>query len=259
MASSYAHYRFGNQLLPELPPDVRQCVQRFRRIYDMGLQGPDFFFYYNPFVKTAVGGLGHTYHRMSGKEFFTHACKAADSEAARAYLYGLLGHYALDSTVHPFVNRVVDAGQAGHVALEMEFDRYLMAGDGIVNPAAHLMSPHIKLTRGECMTAAAFFPPATGANVYRGVSRMALSKGFLAGGNRDKREKLLRRLKPSLAEQFVPREPVPEYTRMVSELLARFNRSLRLYPVLLGQLQAHMESGEPLGEEFAPSFDEGRD
>ena len=259
MASFYAHYRFGKLLLPELPADVRQCVQRFRRVYDMGLQGPDIFFFYNPLMKNAIRQLGYSYHNMPGRQFFTHACKAADSEAALVYLYGLLAHYTLDSTVHPFVNRMAESGQAGHVPLEMEFDRYLMEKDGIVNPAAHSMKRYIRLTRGECMTVAAFYPPATGSNVSYAVKSMALSHGFLAGGNRQKREKLLKRIKPSLAEQFIPTEPVPEYTRMVSELLVRFNRNLRLYPVLLEQLRDHMKKGEVLGEDFVPSFNSGRE
>ena len=54
MTANYAHYRFGKQLLPQLPADVRQCIQRFRRMYDMGLHGPDIFFYHNPLMKSAT-------------------------------------------------------------------------------------------------------------------------------------------------------------------------------------------------------------
>ena len=66
MPASYAHYRFGKLLLPSLPVHVRQTIQRFRRMYDMGLQGPDFFFYYNPFLHTATGELGRVFHRQTG-------------------------------------------------------------------------------------------------------------------------------------------------------------------------------------------------
>ena len=45
MPSLYAHNRFGRQLLPGLPADVRRPIQRCHSLYDMGLQGPDFFFY----------------------------------------------------------------------------------------------------------------------------------------------------------------------------------------------------------------------
>lgn len=254
MPACYAHQRFGKQLLEEMPADIRQCIQRFRRMYDMGLQGPDIFYYYFPFLDTAPGKLGKQYHRMTGKDFFAQACPKADSEAARAYLYGLLAHYCLDSACHPFVNKMVTGGEASHVALEAEFDRYLMAMDGIVQPHHHDRLGNRKLTRGECMTVAEFYPPATGGNVHLSVRSMTRALRYLSGGKRQKREKLLNTLKSPLCEHFVPEEPVEAYARMDSELLARYNRCLRLYPALLGQLEAHRKSGEPLGEEFAPDF-----
>lgn len=254
MPASYAHYRFGKQLLTELPPDVRQCIQRFRRMYDVGLHGPDIFFYHNPFLDTAAGRLGENVHRQSGQELFTRACSAADSEAARAYLYGLLAHYCLDAACHPFVNKMVSSGEAGHIKLEAEFDRYLMAMDGITEPHRHDFTRHMKLTRGECMTVAGFYPPATGGDVSHSLRFMGFALRFLAGGNREKREKLLQKVKPAICDFFIPEEPVAAYARMDSELLARFNRALGQYYRLLQQLEAHRKSGEPLGEDFLPTF-----
>ncbi len=43
MPSTYAHYRMGAALLPMLPADVRRVIQRFRRLFDVGLHGPDIF------------------------------------------------------------------------------------------------------------------------------------------------------------------------------------------------------------------------
>lgn len=254
MPANYAHYRFGKQVLPALSADVRQCIQRFRRMYDMGLHGPDIFFYFNPFMTTAVGDLGEKFHRQSGQEFFARACLKADSEAARAYLYGLLGHYCLDSICHPFVQKMEEAGEAGHVALESEFDRYLMAMDGIAQPHTYDLTRHMKLTRGECMTVAEFYPPATGANVSHSVKFMGFATRFLSGGNWEKREKLLKKLKPSVCDNRIPAEPVEGFARMDSELLARFNRCVKKYPDLLAQLTAHMKTGVPLGEDFTPDF-----
>ena len=254
MPASYAHYRFGKQVLAQLPADAQQCIHRFRRLFDMGLQGPDFFFYYNPVMKTATGALGGKFHGQSGREFFTRAAAAATSEAARAYLYGLLGHYCLDSRCHPFVNRVVSEGQARHVALESEFDRYLMERDGLPAPHAQDMSPHIRLTRGECVTVAAFFPPATPQAVNRGVKNMALCLRFLAGKNRRRVRRLLNLVDRRLCDSLVPEEPVAEYARMDSELLARFHHAVRDYGELFAQLQRHMDGGQALGEAFEPSF-----
>lgn len=255
MPASYAHYRFGKLLLPTLPPDARQCIQRFRRMYDVGLQGPDFFFYYNPVMKTAVGALGGQFHSQSGRDVFHQACAAAHTEAGRAYLYGLLGHYCLDSGCHPYVQTVVDSGRARHIALESEFDRYLLALDGESSPSTFNMGRYLKLTRGECMTVAEFYPPATGANVSRSVHLMAASLKFLASPNRKLRVSLLRRLRPQLLDSLIPETPVAAFSRMDSELLARFNRSLTRYPRLLAQLEAHRTGDEPLGPDFLPSFD----
>lgn len=254
MPASYAHYRFGRQVLAAMPPEARQDIQRFRRMYDMGLYGPDIFFYFNPLMPTSVGALGKAFHRQSGQEFFTRACAAATSEAARAYLYGLLAHYCLDTACHPFVIKMHESGEAAHAALESEFDRYLMAMDSITAPHTHDVTRHMKLTRGECMTVASFYPPATGANVSQSVKLMGFALRFLAGGNREKREKLLVKLKPDITDHMIPEEPIAAFARMDSELLARFNRAVKQYPVLLAQLTAHRTTGEPLGEDFTPSF-----
>ena len=254
MPASYAHYRFGKLLLPQLPPSVRQCIGRFRRMYDLGLQGPDIFFYVPPLPGTSLGTLGKEYHKTPGTDFFTAACAAAETEAARAYLYGLLAHYCLDTLCHPFVNRMDKTGEAPHIPLEAEFERYLLALDGIAEPHRYDHSRFLKVTRGESMTISTFYPPATGAQVHGSIRSMALSLRFLAGKDRQTRETLLQKLKPSLCGFFIPSEPVTAWARMDSELLARFNRGLKLYPQMLQQLQAHMAGGDPLGEEFATDF-----
>lgn len=252
MASTYAHHRLGKQLLPALPGDVKQCITRFRRMYDMGLQGPDFFFYHNPFMKTKAGELGYRFHGQSGKVFFEQACKAANSEAARAYLYGLLAHYCLDSVSHPFIKEKEKSGEGRHAPMEKEFDRYLMAMDGLESPHTQDLGKMIRLTRGECVTVAAFYPPATPNQVNQSVKFMAVSLSFLAKKKRSFLGKIL--LSPGLLENAIPEEADKNAQLINSELLARFNWCLRDYPRLLEQLENHRKTGTELGEEFAPAF-----
>lgn len=254
MPGFYAHYRFGKLLLPQLPADVKQCIHRFRRLYDMGLQGPDLFFYYNPVVKTAPGALGEQYHNQTGRELFTRASAQADSEGARAYLYGLLGHYCLDSACHGFVEKMVAEGKARHVALESEFDRYLMAADGVPAPHTQNHNERIKLTRGECVTVAQFYPPATPGQINQCQKMMRLSFRVLSGKNRKRTRAILSRLGPGLCDSLIPEAPVEEFARMDSELLARFNRAQKHYLSLLDQLTAHKNEGAELGADFDPTF-----
>ena len=251
MPASYAHYRFGKQLLPVLPSDVRQTIQRFRRMYDMGLQGPDFFFYYNIFMKTSTGQLGTIFHHQSGKEFFPEACKAATSDAARAYLYGLLGHYCLDSTCHPFVNRLATIGEAEHVPLESEFERFLLVRDKEASPQTFDMSRFLKLTRGECMTVSAFYPGSTGAKVARSVHAMAFFIRLLA---HPKNGPFLQKFFPGLWQHSIPAGENPDLAPYMGELRDLYSQALDRYPALLQEVTAHLQTGEPFTEAFAPDF-----
>ena len=251
MPANYAHHRFGKEILKTMPADARQCIQRFRRMFDAGLQGPDIFFYYNPYWKTAVGELGKTFHRMDGVSLFPIACKAASSEAARAYLYGLLGHYCLDSVCHPFINQLSAAGEANHVILEAEFDRYLLVSDGQAHPETYDMSRKLKLTRGESMTVSDFYPGATGGQISYSVKAMARSIRFLA---KPSREKWLRKLGLSFADHMIPAQENEELALYVRELKSHYDEALALYPKMLAELTAHMETGQVLGVNFEKKF-----
>jgi len=254
MPASYAHYRFGKLLLPSLPADVRQTIQRFRRMYDMGLQGPDFFFYYNPFVSTATGQLGKTFHRQSGQEFFPTACKAASTEAAKAYLYGLLAHYCLDAACHPFIHQLVSIGEADHITLESEFDRFLLVKDKEPSPHTFDMSKYMKVTRGECLTIADFYPGAAGGTVSRSIRFMGLFTRLLCHPNRKLREAVLGKIKPSLCHYSIPPEENEELALYVRELHDLYGQAMARYPLLLQQLRTHLKTTEPFGEDFFPSF-----
>ena len=46
MPAAYTHYRFGRDVLPLLPPETRQIIAAHRALYDLGLHGPDPYFFY---------------------------------------------------------------------------------------------------------------------------------------------------------------------------------------------------------------------
>ena len=94
MPSCYAHNRFGQQAVPSVPETIRRVIEKHRQLFDLGLQGPDFFFYYRPWMDTPVRKLGHEFHYHTGREFFSRVCRELEQprEEELAYLYGLLGH-----------------------------------------------------------------------------------------------------------------------------------------------------------------------
>lgn len=260
MPSHYAHYRFGALALEAMPPEVCRCVRRFRQLYDVGLHGPDLFFYHNIFAEDTAAKLAGQFHRQTGEAFFGKVCRQLrleSSEAAMAYLYGVLAHYCLDSACHPYVHTIVRESDVDHVELETEFDRFLLALDGKRPPHTFDCSPHMKLTRGECVTVSAFYPQTTPAMVFRSICSMAFSVKTLAspkGIARNGRDAAVKLTGGRLAPYIMTRTPNPRCSHLDADMLALFDQALENYPRLLEALGAHMTRNAPLGEGFEKTF-----
>lgn len=252
MPGVYAHYRFGRQVLSNLSPKQKQCVTRFRRLYDMGLYGGDIFHYFNPLMETETGKLEEIYHSQSGVAFFSHALEQTTTEGAKAYLYGVLAHYCLDSLCKAYLQRQKEAG-ANLAALDADFDSYLLTIDGLELP--YDLSQHMVLTRGECVTVSHFYPPATAAQTHAAIRHMTHFYRLLARKNQKRVRRILSLLpKSDLKYRAFPAE-LPYVARATDqELMARYSRAAKLYPQLLEELTRAMEEGTALGGIFKPTF-----
>ena len=135
MPSTYAHRRFGADVLVQLPRELREKITPYRPLYDMGLHGPDLMFYYRALQSNPVNRLGNAMHEQPGRVFFTRARgvvnTARNQNAALAYALGFVCHFALDSTCHPYVERYTRESGVSHCEIETEFDNQLMREDGL--------------------------------------------------------------------------------------------------------------------------------
>lgn len=260
MPSYYTHYRFGSQVIDLLPPETRNRIRRFRQLYDVGLQGPDIFLYHNIFRNNGTVALSGRFHQTAGQEFFSDICsrlRSESGEGALAYLYGLLAHYCLDSTCHGFIRQATADGTIGHSELETELDRFLLFRDGHRPVYGYDFRPHLKLTPGECATAAFFYPPATGPAVNRSVRSMAASIRFLTPSTGFRRGVLNVCMKLT-GNKFTPhimhRSPNKNCAHLNEPLLELYESALEKYPRMLSQLTDHLYGGEPLGPEFDTDF-----
>ena len=104
MPTTYAHYKFGKEVMSALPRPLQNAIENNRELFDIGLHGPDILFYYRAAVKNRVSGQGYELHEKMADEFFEHAVQVIGEEdnpaAARAYIYGFICHFALDSECH---------------------------------------------------------------------------------------------------------------------------------------------------------------
>lgn len=133
MPSTYAHRRFGTNVLEHLPDELRAQLEQNRELYDIGLHGPDLLFYYHAAKSNPVGALGNAMHEEPGRVFdrarrVVH-CEA-DRDAALAYALGFVCHFALDSTCHPYVEQFTRESGVTHCEIETEFDNMLLRRDG---------------------------------------------------------------------------------------------------------------------------------
>ncbi len=259
MPSKYAHYRFGTELLAMMPADARRTIQRFRRLYDVGLHGPDIFFYQAPVIKTANTFLGIKYHEQTGQDFFqrvSRGIRLEKSEAAQAYLYGVLTHYCLDSICRPAIRELASDG-ASTLEIETEFDRFLLEMDGKVPPHCQDMSPHLKLTPGEFETVAKFYPPATPRLIQDCLQKMAFFVRLIAtpeGPRRKAIAKGVALMGKELAAAVMKPEANEKCTAFHGELLAKYQQAAACFPAMLAQVQALMTYNAPLEGEFTKTF-----
>ena len=260
MPSVYAHYRLGLALLSTFPADIQRTIGRFRRLFDVGLHGPDVFLYYNPILPTNVGTLGSKFHAQSGREYFQRVCRVArleKSEAAQAYIYGALCHYALDSALHPYINEQAALADVmpGHV--EAEFDRFLLERDGKIPPESQDFSPHLQLTPGECATVAKFYPGTTSRQVQDSLRNMAYSVKLFAtpeGARRAALRKGMELMKLPVRSMLMTTGANRKCAHLDAPMLEIYDRVVSEFPELLSQLQAHMTYNAVFGEEFTKIF-----
>lgn len=259
MPGNYAHYRFGQELISHMDPRQQRIIGRFRQLYDMGLHGPDLFYYTDSLLLKTDGKPGKQFHELTGKAFFEQACQGArtqGSEGMTAYLCGLLAHYTLDSTCHPFIHRNT-TDKLTHDQIETEFDRYLLNMDG--HKPAHLYdcSRHMSLSDGEAALIAPLYPGMSAAqvkscarNMKRSARLLTMPKGF----RRDLSTAVLSRIAPQTAHRIMPLHANRACASLDPSLLRLYEMAASRYDLLLELLFAHLKKGVPLGPDFDAVF-----
>lgn len=260
MPATYAHYRFGAAMLSRMPADISRTVKRQRRVFDVGLHGPDLFFFYKPVLTTKIGRLGHKFHRQTGREFFSRVCRNLrldPTEEGQAYLYGVLCHYTLDAHCHPLVEKISWEGTASHTRIETEFDRFLMEQDGKEPPYGMRLTGHMVLTAAQARTVSRFYPGTEPRHILQSLQGMRNIRKSLELPDGPVRTAVIKTMSAgseTFRDMVVRPEADPVCREFNGPLLARYEQAAKAFPAMLLQLGAHLTYNAPLGEEFAPIF-----
>lgn len=135
MPCIYAHDSFGKKVAGILPKELQDIIRNHEKEFQIGLQGPDFLFFYHPLLKLRTNQMGYWQHGKTIADFLTALLpslrkSASHNNGTYAYLLGFICHFILDSECHSFVIPISEKPGVSHLAVENEFDRHLLKKDG---------------------------------------------------------------------------------------------------------------------------------
>lgn len=137
------HYILGMKAYNDLPSNqLKRIISKYRWLYQLGLQGPDMFFYNIPILRHRdYRNVGSYMHESHISDFFAcymeemaHITSKQQREQALSYFCGYLNHYIGDSICHPYVYGRIQYDTSNpssqhhglHAALENDIDALLL-------------------------------------------------------------------------------------------------------------------------------------
>ena len=264
MPSTYAHRRFGANVLDHLPTELREKLEARRELYDIGLHGPDLLFYYHAIKSTPISALGNAMHEQPGRIFFDRARNvvraAPDREAAMAYALGFVCHFALDSTCHPYVERYTRESGVTHCEIETEFDNMLLRRDGY-DPMKFFTASHIHPSAENARVIAPFYEEISEQDALESMKGMRSVHKLLQASNPAKRWVVLTGMKvvgkyDSLHGLVANPQPNPKCTESDRQLDALYAKALPLAEKLILEYVAKVDTDVPLDAAYDHTFGE---
>lgn len=196
------HYIIGMKALSDFPPgEFRSVLLRHRFLYQLGLQGPDIFFYNIPLARHRnhrnIGVFMHEAHIERFFRCLLHAISLCEEplkrEMAVSYAAGYMCHYIGDSVIHPYVysrighdpklfGREKMRSTALHCQLENDIDAILLNRYRNKKPSEFNQAASIRLTARETRFLSEFLGSVITKAYYPSVydRRFTVSRGMVA-------------------------------------------------------------------------------
>lgn len=143
MPSIYTHYNFGLDVLKKLDKKTSTMINGKNDYYNLFNESFDTLYYYN-FLSLKKGKnireFAHYMHRSNSTQLFLNIINyikdnnLEDNKEVICFLYGLINHYSLDTTMHPYLNyksgrfnkldKSTKKYKGIHTNMELMIDRY---------------------------------------------------------------------------------------------------------------------------------------
>lgn len=262
MPSTYAHYKFGEEVLKLLPAPLAEIVRAERAAYSVGLHGPDVLFYYKALRSNAVNSIGFATHERPAREFFvparTNLATFAEQDAAKAYLFGFVCHFALDSACHGYIENKIAVSGVTHTEIESEFDRSLLLQDGR-DPLSAKLTYHILPSEANARVIAPFFAGVNEKQVEKALRSMLFYNELLRAPHQPKRGfvRLCLRLTGNFKEMhgmMIAKQPIPACQDSDLRLAKLMDKAVGRCVLLSENVAAYLKGEEELLPEFNKTF-----
>ena len=266
MPSTYAHYRFGQEVFQKLPADIQKKITPCMDLFNVGLHGPDLLFYYKPLSSNAVNRIGYGDHKKSGREFFEPAgrvlAKKQFADAHFAYLCGFLCHFALDRECHGYIGEQIKETGISHAEIEVEFDRSLLAKDGHAgsSPVRQILTGHIHPTKESAKVIHDFFLQTTEEQIFKCLKSMIFYCNLFVAPGKIKRSVLLNGMRlagiyKEMHGQIMNYEPNPACKESCKRLNAMYEKAVGDAVTLIRELRENVNGELPWSGLYHYTFD----
>lgn len=263
MPAIYAHDSFGGIVLKQLNDEKRMVIRKYLKQYRIGLQGPDFLFFYKPLSKNEVNQTGYRIHEESAKGFMEHAAEVVrrlgKDTPEYAYILGVICHFALDSECHGYVDEMIQKTSVGHIELESEFEKYLL------KRAKHepLSYPIGKLVPTDAFTANAmqsFYEDLRAETIQKALQDMRRYKTMLVAPGKAKQFVIRTAFKlsgkyESLQGHLLRPLDNPRCVASNNGLWERYKKAVPVADYLMEKFEAYVDGLEELDERFDRNFE----
>lgn len=263
MPTTYAHYRLGDAVVKRLPVSAKETVSAYRGLFDIGVHGPDIFFYHNPILKSDLVRLGEQMHHEAGAKFFKRAAavvhKNKNKEAHKAYLYGFICHFAMDVTCHGYIGEMIEKTGIGHFEIEAEYDRELLQKDGY-EAVSKCLTEHLHATKEHAAVISDFWKEVSEKQTQQTLTRMIFFLNVLRAPSKIKRAILFGLMKlvgfyEPLHGLVINYKENPVCRESTNWLMEHFDVAVSLAVELITEYEEYLQSGGTLSETFSYDFE----
>lgn len=264
MPSIYAHSSFGKDIYKKLPTELKKIVHKYPKAFNAGLQGPDFLFFYRPFIRCKPNKLGYSQHRQPFSDFLDKIRPVIQKKGKDcgeyAYMLGVICHFMLDSESHSYVIKKSEEPGYNHLVMEIEFDRYLMKKDGR-NPFLYPVWKHIRWDR-ETLDAVHGIYQAfeiSREKIEKSLRSMSFTKWFLTTGRTFRRLFIraamvlschYKKLEGHMMD-LIPKRTAPETNRVLEKI---YHESIGKCIDLIKEFDQVILTDKPFHERFECTF-----